>query len=105
MKIPSVEVASDQLTQFCQRWKVSELAVFGSALHKNYPLESDLDLLISFEEDAHWGLFDLVTMESELGVIFNKEIDLVEKKAVTNSENYLRRKGILDNIQIIFESE
>jgi predicted nucleotidyltransferase len=105
MKIKSVDIPIEPLHKFCLRWNVSELAVFGSALHKNYPLESDLDLLISFEEDAHWGLFDLVTMESELGVIFNKEIDLVEKKAVTNSKNYLRRKGILDNIQIIFESE
>ncbi len=104
MKIESVDIPVEPLYQFCQRWKVSELAVFGSALHENYPLESDLDLLISFEEDAQWGLFDLVNMESELGIIFNKEIDLTEKNAVFNSENYLRRKGILDNAQIIFES-
>ncbi len=104
MKIESVDIPVEPLYQFCQRWKVSELAVFGSALHENYPLESDLDLLISFDEDAQWGLFDLVNMESELGIIFNKEIDLIEKNAVFNSENYLRRKGILENAQIIFES-
>jgi hypothetical protein len=105
MKIESVDIPVEPLHKFCLHWKVSELAVFGSDIHENYLLENDLDMLISFKDDTHWELFDLVNMESELGVIFNKEIDLVEKKAVTNSKNYLRRKGILDNIQIIFESE
>ena len=104
MSIRSVEINTDHLNQLCQHWKVSELAVFGSALHENYPLESDLDLLISFKEDAHWGLFDLVRMESELEGIFGREIDLVEKNAVINSANYLRRKGILDDAQIIYQS-
>ena len=104
MIIRSVDIPVEPLNEFCHRWKVSELAVFGSALHENYSLESDLDLLISFKKDAQWGLFDLVNMESELGIIFNKEIDLVEKNAVTNSANYIRRKGILDDAQIIFQS-
>ncbi|MBE9475302.1 MAG: nucleotidyltransferase domain-containing protein, partial [Chloroflexi bacterium] len=96
MRINSVEIPDDQLKHFCQRWKVSELAIFGSALHDNYPQDSDVDLLISFKPDIQWGLFDLVTMENELKIIFGKEIDLVEKNAVNNSQNYIRRKGILD---------
>ncbi len=104
MKILSVEIPVEPLHDFCQRWKVSELAVFGSALHENYKLDSDLDLLISFEKDSQWGFFDLVNMESELGIIFNKKIDLVEKTAISSSENYLRRKGILENAQIIYQS-
>ena len=104
MSIKSVDIPVEHLHDFCQRWKVSELAVFGSALNENYPIESDLDLLISFEKDVQWGLFDLVNMELELGKIFDKNIDLVEKRAVTNSENYLRRRGILDNAQIIYQS-
>jgi hypothetical protein len=43
-------------------------------------------------------------METELKTIFGKEIDLVEKNAVVNSENYIRRKGILDGAQIIFST-
>ena len=104
MRINSVEIPDDQLKHFCQRWKVPELAIFGSALHENYPQDSDVDLLISFKPDIQWGLFDLVTMENELKIIFGKEIDLVEKNAVNNSQNYIRRKGILDGAQIIFQS-
>jgi predicted nucleotidyltransferase len=78
------------------------LAIFGSALQKDYSPDSDIDILISFIDGVHWGLFDLVKMENELGNIFDKEIDLVEKNAVEKSENYLRRNGILDGAQIIF---
>jgi predicted nucleotidyltransferase len=104
MRINSVEIPEEHLRRFCQRWKVSELAIFGSALHENYAHDSDVDLLISFKPDIQWGLFDLVTMENELKIIFGKEIDLVEKNAVNNSQNYIRRKGILDGAQIIFQS-
>ncbi len=73
-------------------------------MHENYAHDSDVDLLISFKPDIQWGLFDLVTMENELKIIFGKEIDLVEKNAVNKSQNYIRRKGILDGAQIIFQS-
>jgi predicted nucleotidyltransferase len=100
----SVDISDDQIRHFCQRWKVSELAIFGSAVKEYYSDDSDVDLLISFEPDTRWGLFDLVTMENELKDIFGKEIDLVEKNAVSKSQNYIRRKGILDGAQIIFHS-
>jgi predicted nucleotidyltransferase len=103
-KIKSLEIPGIPLHEFCQRWKVSELALFGSALHENYFLESDLDLLISFEDDAHWGMFDLLNMEQELGVIFNKKVDLIEKEAIIRSENYLRRDAILADAEIIYQS-
>jgi predicted nucleotidyltransferase len=104
MEISSIEVSTEQLTQFCKRWNVSELAVFGSVLRKDFNQESDIDLLISFKPNSRWGLFDMVEMESELEDIFKKEIDLVEKNAVLNSANYIRRKGILDDTQIIYQS-
>ena len=104
MQVYSVEIPDNQLKQFCQRWKVSELAIFGSALREDYQQDSDVDILISFEPEYQWGLFDLVNMENELKTIFGKEIDLVEKNAVENSRNYIRRKGILDGAQIIFST-
>ena len=104
MQVYSVEIPDNQLRLFCQRWKVSELAIFGSALREDYPQDSDVDLLVSFNPEIQWGLFDLVNMENELKTIFGKEIDLVEKNAIENSRNYIRRKGILDGAQIIFST-
>ena len=80
------------------------MAIFGSALREDFTQDSDVDLLISFEPDIQWGLFDLVNMETELKSIFGKEIDLVEKNAVVKSDKYILRKGILDGAQIIFST-
>jgi predicted nucleotidyltransferase len=102
MRINSVEIPDDQLIHFCQRWEVSQLAIFGTAFREKHTQSSDLDLLVLFKPDIQWGLYDLVTMENELKIIFGKEIDLIEKNAVKNSQNYIRRKGILDGARVAF---
>jgi len=102
MEVFTLDIPFDRLEGFCERWKVSELAIFGSALRSDFSPASDIDLLISFAEDAHWGLFDLVQMEDELELLFGRDVDLIEKKAIENSENYIRRRGILDGAEIVY---
>ncbi len=97
IEIPTAEIAS-----FCNRWKVKELAVFGSFLRDSFGPDSDIDLLVSFAPDARWGLFDLVTMQEELQAVLGREVDLVEREAVEQSENYIRRKSILGNLEVIY---
>ena len=95
--IPTVEIA-----RFCSRWKVTELAAFGSILRADFGPDSDIDLLVSFAPDAHWSLFDLVTMQEELQAVLGREVDLVEREAVERSENYIRRRNILGSVEVIY---
>jgi predicted nucleotidyltransferase len=53
-----VTIPMDEITKFCQRWKIRELALFGSALRDDFSPDSDLDILVTFDADAEWGLFD-----------------------------------------------
>lgn len=91
-----------KITEFCHRWKVVELALFGSVLRGDFDPDSDVDVLVSFETDARWSLFDLVAMQEELKAIFNRSVDLLERAAVEQSENYIRRKNILSNLEVIY---
>lgn len=91
-----------RLVQFCSRWKVAELALFGSALRDDFSLDSDLDFLVSFLPEARWSLFDLVRMQAELERLSKRKIDLVERKAIEQSENYIRRKNILDSARVVY---
>ncbi len=93
----SLKLFCDQLADFCQRWKVTELALFGSVLGKQFRPDSDVDVLVSFAEEARWTLFDMVTMEDELAALFGRDVDLVERRTVERSENYIRRKHVLDS--------
>lgn len=97
-----ISVSKKRLAGFCRRWKVTELALFGSVLREDFHAGSDIDILISFMPRAHWSLFDLVSMQNELSQILGRDVDLVERAAVEHSENYIRRRNILGNIQVLY---
>ncbi len=90
------------IEDFCKKWHISELAVFGSALTDHFGPDSDVDLLVSFQEPLHWSLFDLVEMEDELGVIFQLPVDLVTKNSIEQSKNQNRKKEILQSARTIY---
>lgn len=94
----AIEIDKDRLRDFCRRWKVTEFALFGSVTRPDeFRADSDVDVLASFEPDAPWTLFDWVHMENELGAIFGRRVDLVEREAVETSTNRFRKKAILDS--------
>ncbi len=97
-----IVIPENQLMDYCRRWKVAEMAIFGSALREDFGTHSDVDVLVSFKEDARWSLFDLVRMEEELEAVLGRSVDLVHRPAVEQSENYIRRKEILDNAQVVY---
>jgi hypothetical protein len=94
-----LEIPHEAIAEFCRKWKVKELAIFGSALGNDFRPDSDVDVLVVFEDDAKWDLFDHMRAEDELERIFGRELDLVEKRAITNP---FRRYHILRNHEVIY---
>jgi predicted nucleotidyltransferase len=94
-------IPQEEIRGFCQRWKVRELAVFGSALRADFRPDSDVDVLVSFHNSTHWGLFDHVQMRLELEAIFQRKVDLVTRRAVEQSQNTLLREHILNTARTI----
>ena len=76
--------------------------MFGSVLRSDFKPESDVDVLISFQETADWGLFDHVQMRLDLEAIFQRRVDLVTRRALDQSQNTLLREQILNTAKIIF---
>jgi predicted nucleotidyltransferase len=94
-----------QLTEFCQRWHLTELALFGSILRHDFRSDSDIDILVTFDPDAKMSLLDLVSMEDELEERCNRKVDLLTQKSVTNSSNWMRSQEILNTARVIYESK
>ncbi len=94
-----IEVPREEIAAFCRRWKVKELAIFGSAVRDDFRPDSDVDVLVVFQENAEWSLFDLLSAEEELKLIFGRDVDLVEKKAI---QNPFRRHHILNHREVIY---
>jgi len=97
-----ISIDPDRMGKFCRRWKVSEIALFGSALHENFRDDSDVDLLISFSGSANWSLLDHVAMEEDLSAIMGRKVDLISRSAVERSENWIRRNAILSSLEPVY---
>ena len=93
-----IEIPMDKIIAFCRKWKVKEFSLFGSVLRDDFRPDSDVDVLVSFEENAGWDLYDWVTMIDELKVIFGREVDLVSKKGLRNP---FRRHEILTTRKVL----
>ncbi len=92
----------DVITSFCKRWKIAELALFGSVLRDDFRPESDVDVLVEFAPEASWSLFDHVAMEEELSEILGRKVDLVSRRAVEKSSNWIRRTAILESARTYY---
>jgi uncharacterized protein len=95
----AIPIDRDRIADFCRRWKVIELALFGSVLRDDFHPDSDVDVLVSFEPGAPWTLWDLSAMRQELEQIFGREVDLVEKKGLRNP---FRRRAILSSQRLLY---
>jgi uncharacterized protein len=102
MKNPGFAYPQKDLAEFCQRWKVAELALFGAVLRDDFRPETGVEVLVSFAPDGRWSHFDLINMQNELEVIFVHKVVLVERTALEQSQNSVRRKQILSNTEVIF---
>lgn len=95
--LPEVEIQ-----RFCERWRISEFSLFGSVVRDDFRPDSDIDVLVSFAPGSRWSLFDLARMQDELEEILGRRVDLLERKSVETSENYIRRKQILSHLVPIY---
>lgn len=91
-----------RLETFCRRWSIRELELFGSAVRDELRPESDLDFLVTFADEARWSLWDHAQMEEELSEIVGRQVDLVTRRAVERSTNWIRRDSILKEARPVY---
>jgi predicted nucleotidyltransferase len=100
MTLANLQVSAASLDGFCQKWKVRELSLFGSILRRDFAATSDIDVLVSFDQDAPWSLWDIAVMRDELSALTGRQVDLVEREALRNP---FRRQMILESRKVIYD--
>ncbi|MBM4294402.1 MAG: nucleotidyltransferase family protein [Deltaproteobacteria bacterium] len=99
MDQPKINIPQDQIADFCRRWKIKELALFGSVLREDFRPDSDVDVLVTFEQDGGFTFDNRVEMLDELAEIFRRGVDLVEKDTIRNP---FRRHEILTTKEVVY---
>jgi predicted nucleotidyltransferase len=90
------------LRELARKWKIQELYLFGSATTSNFTSKSDIDLLVVFQEGIVYGL-DFVDFHDELVELFNRPVDVIEKKVIEKSNNPYRKSSILNSAVKIYD--
>ena len=97
--VAGIDISLDKIAQFCRRWKIRELSLFGSVLREDFRCDSDVDILVEFEPNHEWSLYDVVDMEAELVQMVGRKVDLVMKGGLRNP---IRRQEILETRKVIY---
>jgi len=88
--------------KFCEKWKISEFFIFGSYIRNELNENSDVDVMVTFKENTGHTLFDLGAIQEELEVIFGRKVDVITKKGLENSRNYIRKQTILNEAKLVY---
>lgn len=96
-----IDVPHDALAAFCQRWHITELALFGSVLREDFGPDSDIDVLVEFAPNTTLG-WDFVTVREELSQLLGRKVDLLTRRGVEHAANPLLRKEILRTAETIY---
>jgi predicted nucleotidyltransferase len=102
MALRTFDLPQEKIASFCQRWSITELALFGSVLRNDFGPDSDVDVLATFAPDSRRTLLDEAKMEIELEQILGRKVDLVSRSAIEHSRNWLRRDEILSTAETIY---
>ncbi len=87
-----------RLGEACRRFRIRELAVFGSRRRGDARPDSDLDILVEFEPDAPIGFIALSQLMEELSSVFGRHVDVVSKKGL----NPRIRDQVLQEAEVVF---
>src|ERR687886_666461 len=90
-------VDRETLAAFCRHWQIERLELFGSVLRDDFRPDSDIDVLVTFGPEVHPGLFAYACMEEELSGLVGRKVDLLTRRSVECSENWIRRREILSS--------
>jgi uncharacterized protein len=102
MTTARISIPYEEVAAFCRKWGIRELALFGSVLRDDFRVDSDVDVLVTFAPDAGWTLLDHVEMGDELREIFGRSVDLVSRRAIEASPNWIRRREILGTARPLY---
>jgi predicted nucleotidyltransferase len=71
-------------------------------LRDDFDADSDVDVLVVFAPDSTISLFGLVEAEEDLRALFRRKVDLVERRAIEESPNWIRRRSILGSTRLVY---
>ena len=104
--LPLIAAKKTELEALCRKHHVRRLDVFGSAARGTDfdAAKSDIDFLVEFDrsEPEAMTLHTYLGLKDSLEALFGRPVDLIDRKAIEASRNFIRRRSILNGIEPIY---
>ena len=98
-----IDVLSPEfLAEFCERYQIEELAVFGSAIREDFRPDSDVDFLVTYADDKRWAPWMAMPEQDEMEELLGRKVDWLTKKTVERSRNPFFRREVLKHYEVIY---
>lgn len=98
MARPQINIPAQELAEICRRYHVRQLALFGSVLRDDFHPDSDVDVLVEFEPEAHIGFLALSRLQRELGTLLQRRVEVVPKDGLKP----LLRELVLSSAEVLY---
>ena len=91
------------VAEFCRKWHIAEMSLFGSVLRDDFKTDSDVDVLISFAENVALGLLDKMAAREELEAILGRNVNLITQSGLLHWTTLPSiRESILAEAEIVY---
>ena len=101
-----IDLPINEIADFCRRWGIVRLELFGSALRDDFRPDSDIDFLYTpgpdFRKDRSYGAWLSNKMADELSELLGRKVDLIERGKMERHRNWIRREHVLRSAQPIY---
>ncbi|HII94482.1 MAG TPA: nucleotidyltransferase [Candidatus Methanofastidiosum sp.] len=92
-------ISNNKLSKFCKDNHIKKMSLFGSVLTENFNSESDIDILVEFEEGLTPGIFKILEMEEEISSLFEgRKVDL---RTPNDISRYFRNQ-VIENSEVLY---
>ncbi len=98
-----IRIPEARIADFCRANGIRRLELFGSVLRDDFGPDSDIDVMVEFEPGRTPGL-RFFALEAELGEILGRKVDLLTRRSVEDSPNYIFRKDALSRVETIYDA-
>lgn len=95
----AIPIKADAVREFCLKWGVKELSLFGSILRPDFRPDSDVDVMLEFLPERGFTFENTPLIIEDLSLLFGRGVDVVEKGRIRNR---FRRESILSNRRVMY---
>lgn len=96
---PHLSIDGSELDEFCRRWHITEMALFGSVARGDFGPTSDVDMMVDFAPGEKPSLWRFVDLRDEISSLVGRPVDLVVRGTIKNP---IRRKNIERDLTVVY---